>query len=209
MIYENSKNDLNHKTQQFQNNNNQNNNKEKIKYINDNNNELFESISYYLNKYRGNEKKVMEECINKLNFNYIDNNYNYNYQINYNDLEIDNINLKNDLNNSVINKKKENKKFNLYINSNIDDKTIIYKNQKNNNYYRLKNKNKIRFNKEYQKNNGKKMGENKYLKNLRRLSSDITSLNLKNNLDNLDFINSFSNLSNKENKLYNLKKFFN
>ena len=42
-------------------------------------------ISNYLNKYRGDQKRIMEECIRKLNYNYSDDNFNYNYQVNYND----------------------------------------------------------------------------------------------------------------------------
>lgn len=77
---------------------NNNNLKDKI-----NNKELNNNLVIYLNKYKGNQKKYMEECIRKLNYNYIDDNYNYNYKINYNELNIGKNNNLNENNDNKIN----------------------------------------------------------------------------------------------------------
>ena len=56
----------------------------------------------YLNKFKGNQKKIMEECINKLNYNYCNDNYNYNYEINYNNREnFNNERKENDINGQI------------------------------------------------------------------------------------------------------------
>ena len=51
-------------------------------------------LNNFLNKYKGNQKKIMEECIKKLNYNYSDDHYNYNYKINYNEIDTYNNNQK-------------------------------------------------------------------------------------------------------------------
>ena len=78
-------------------------------------NKLNLRVNNYLNKYKGNQKKIMKEIISKLNFNYSDDNYNYNYMINYNNEDIYNKNMK---------IKDENKDYNDIINSDYNEQII-------------------------------------------------------------------------------------
>ena len=102
---------------------------DKINMISDSNNtnnnnlKLNKNLINYLNKYKGEQKKIMERCLSTLNFNYADDNYNYNFQINYNDLDNSNNNQNNNL-----------KSTNNYI----KDK-IINENKNNNSNHRNKN----------------------------------------------------------------------
>ena len=64
------------------------------KESNDKDIKINSDLNNYLNKYKGNQKKIMEECIKKLNYNYSDDNYNYNYKINYNEIDTYNNNQK-------------------------------------------------------------------------------------------------------------------
>ena len=64
------------------------------KESNDKDIKINSNINNFLSKYRGNQKKIMEECIKKLNYNYSDDHYNYNYKINYNEIDVYNNNQK-------------------------------------------------------------------------------------------------------------------
>ena len=170
--------------------NREQNNKELKIEINDykdkinENNEKKPIINNYLNKYKGNQKKIMEECISKLNFNYSDDSYNYNFKINYNDID-------------RLNKGKENPKFkeskNLenQINSDNDFSEIINDEKEN-------IVNNIKSNFMNYENLNKNENENYFSENpikLTRLSLDIK--------DKKDSINSLKN-EKRKNIDYNL-----
>ena len=133
--------------------NNEQNNKELKKIDNSYKNIIKENIlkpniENYLNKYKGNQKIIMAECINKLNYNYSDDNYNYNYQINYNDIETNNNYQKNNnilqpiLYNNIQENQLENNHEDLVCEQNINSQNI-------NNY----ENNKEKINKDNIKNN--------------------------------------------------------
>ena len=158
--------------------------------INENNNKTIKpSINNYLNKYRGDQKRIMEECINNLNFNYSDDNYNYNYQINYNDCNtFGSINKSNKYNeekepiNQNINNEIEK---NTYINNSINQQMINNNNNNNNsNNFKLdgeENKENINIINTIENNNEENIIPNN------------EKLNKNNNLNNKKYKDIFSN----------------
>jgi hypothetical protein len=170
--------------------NNEQNNKElkleinNYKDIINENNEKKPIINNYLNKFKGNQKKIMEECISKLNFNYSDDNYNYNYKINYNDIDRLNNGQENSYFKEPINQENQINNDNDFSEIINDEKENIINNIKNNfaNYETLnKNENENYFSEDPIK--------------LTRLSLDIK--------EKKDSINSLKN-ENRKNMDYNL-----
>ena len=188
---------------------NENNNFQKINKIEENiddkinkennNIKLNKNLINYLNRYKGNQKKIMEECLINLNFNYADDNYNYNYQINYNNLDNYNNNRNNNINIDQIDEKKIINDNNLNNNSNYiktinqDNKENIYNINDNDN----DNNNKIKKDfSNYKKINFQKNNKNKNIEiNLFNPDEDIKYINKK----------AYFPLSNKKNRYYKNK----
>ena len=178
-----------------------------------NNLKLNKNLINYLNKYKGEQKKNMEECLSTLNFNYADDNFNYNFQINYNDLNNSNDNQKNE---KLTNNYKTEIKINENSSNNSQEneneiKNVVYKenfNIMNMDYF---NENKIDEKKindngikkecNYKKVNYKKYNFNKD-KNIK--------LNIFNNDEDILFINKKINfpMSNEKKKYYHSNSLF-
>ena len=176
-----------------------------------NNTKLNKNLINYLNKYKGEQKKKMEECLSTLNFNYADDNYNYNFQINYNDLDNSNDNEKKNVNptNNYINEKiiNENNKNNSNKNIENGHETKIDDFKENFNSININyiNENGIKNDCNYKKINYKKYNINKD-KNIKidifNYDEDIKFTNKKLYFPMSNKKNKYFPMSNKKNNYY-------